>query len=407
MRFQMKLIGVVLLGALVRADAAETQSRFVEVFGQRMHYVELGEGDPILFIHGQPASSYLWRNVMPHVAKRGRAIAIDLIGMGQSGKPKIEYRYADHIRYLEGFIQALGLKNITLVGHDWGSVLAMDYAMRHGGNVSGLVLMEALIPPVFPLKSIEALPSEARELFAGFRDPVMGRKLLIEQNVFIEKMLPGMTRRALTKSEMDAYRAPFLDPTTREPLYRWPNELPIAGKPADMHARFLRIGAWLKKTTLPKLHLYASPGVVNPPPVAAWTAANLKNIETAYIGPGLHFVQEDQPEAIGRAMEDWLRRLPPPRPAYVYVSFSVTDAGAFDRYKKLAGPTLDKYGGKLAARTGSAMRLEGTGPRNVVILTFPSAEQARAWYRSPEYRRAKDEREGAATMEFVLVEANG
>jgi len=285
------------------------ESRFVEVLGSQMHFVESGQGDPILFIHGQPTWSYLWRNVMPYVDGRGRAIAVDLIGMGRSDKPAIDYRYADHFRYLEGFIEALGLRNVTLVVHDWGSVLGLDYAMRHEPNVRGVAFMEALIPPAFPKSSLGAMPEGARELFAGFRDPELGRKLLVDQNVFVEQLLPGMILRTLADEEMDAYREPFLDPASREPVYRWPNELPIGGQPQELDTLIRTIGVWLAETDLPKLHVYASPGAANPPELVAWTAENLPNIETAFVGAGIHFIQEDQPEAVGRAIADWLRRL--------------------------------------------------------------------------------------------------
>lgn len=286
------------------------EPHYVEVHGARMHYVEAGQGDPVLFIHGQPTWSYLWRNIIPHVARHRRAVAVDLIGMGRSDKPALEYRYEDHRRYLDGFIEALGLTNLALVLHDWGSVLGFDYARRHEGRVQGLAFMEALVPPAFPLPGYEALPEPARALFRDFRNPEKGRALLIDQNLFIEQMLPGMTLRTLRPEEMDAYRAPFRDPATREPIYRWPNELPIGGEPADMHALLTEVGAWLRETRLPKLHLYATPGAANPPEVAAWTAMHLPNTEAVLVGEGLHFIQEDQPEAISEALVAWLGRLP-------------------------------------------------------------------------------------------------
>lgn len=285
------------------------QSKFLEVHGSRMHYIESGGGDPVLFIHGQPTWSYLWRNIIPKVAEQNRAIAVDLIGMGLSDKPDLEYRYPDHIRYLESFIDSLQLNRLTLVMHDWGSVLGFDYAMRHEESVEGLIFMEALIPPAFPLPSLDALPEAAREAFAGFRDPKLGRELLINQNVFIEQMLPNMVLRDLSDSEMDAHRFPFLDPATREPVYRWPNELPIAGEPEHTHELIQAIGEWLTQTPIPKLHLYAKPGAANPPEIADWTAVNFNNIETQFVGAGLHFMQEDQPEAISISILEWLVRI--------------------------------------------------------------------------------------------------
>lgn len=285
------------------------ESKFVEVLGDKMAYVEVGEGDPILLIHGNPTSSYLWRNVIPFIESSGRVIAIDLIGFGKSGKPDIDYTFADHRRYVEGFIEALDLKNITLVVHDWGSALGLDYASRNEGNVKGIAMMEALVPPVFPIPSYEAMGDFA-DIFRAMRDPEKGKDLVMGANFFIEQFIPNAIMRDLTQAEMDAYRAPFPTVESRLPVWVWPNQIPVAGDPAATQAVVEAYSGWLLRTDLPKLHLYASPGVINPPEVAAWLAANLKNIETVFVGGGLHYIQEDQPEAIGRAIADWYRRLP-------------------------------------------------------------------------------------------------
>ena len=172
------------------------ESRFVEVEGSKMHYVEVGSGDPILFLHGQPTSSYLWRNVLPHLAPLGRAIAPDLIGFGRSDKPDIEYRFVDHARYIDGFIEALGLDRLTFVIHDWGSGLGFHWARRHPERVRGLAFFEAILAPI---PSWDDFPAELRDVFRGFRSPETGRSLLIDQNVFIEKVLPGAVVRGLTE----------------------------------------------------------------------------------------------------------------------------------------------------------------------------------------------------------------
>ena len=313
------MIGILALAGLALTSAAPAaaeapsadfpfESHFVEVHGARMHYVEAGDGTPVLFLHGNPTSSYLWRNVIPHVAPVGRAIAVDLIGFGRSDKPALDYTFQDHARYVEGFIDVLDLDGLVLVVHDWGSALGLDYAARHPERVRGVAFMEAIVPPAFPMESLAGMGPSA-ELFGKFRDPVEGRRLLIEQNVFIEQLVANATvTRKLGEAELEHYRAPFLDPATREPIYVWPNELPIAGEPARNVAVVERIGQWLRTAPHPKLLLYARPGAILPPFAAEWMIANYENLETVFIGPGRHYVQEDQPEVIGRNVADWMRR---------------------------------------------------------------------------------------------------
>jgi haloalkane dehalogenase len=281
------------------------ESRFVEVEGSKMHYVEVGSGDPILFLHGQPTSSYLWRNVLPHLAPLGRAIAPDLIGFGRSDKPDIEYRFVDHARYIDGFIEALGLDRLTFVIHDWGSGLGFHWARRHPERVRGLAFFEAILAPI---PSWDDFPAELRDVFRGFRSPETGRSLLIDQNVFIEKVLPGAVVRGLTEVEMDRYREPFKDPASREPVYRWPNELPIGGEPADVTEIVGAYNAWLQETDVPKLLLHAEPGAITRAPLVEWCKANLKELEVVHVGAGIHYLQEDNPDGIGKAVADWYRR---------------------------------------------------------------------------------------------------
>ncbi len=290
----------------VPSSAFPFESRFQEVEGARLHYVEEGEGDPILFLHGNPTSVYLWRNVMPFVSGQGRAIALDLVGFGKSEKVAGAYSFQDHYRYLEGFVDAMDLQDMTLVVHDWGSVLGLLYAARHPDRVKAVAFMEAIVPPVFPMPDLSAMgPYE--ETFRAFRDPVAGPQLIVDQNVFIEQLLPASVLRPLSEEEMAAYRAPFLDPAHRQPILVWPNELPIAGEPARNLAVVEEIGQWLMTAEQPKLLLYASPGAIVPPEAAAWMAAHYKNLQTRFVGNGVHFLQEDEPEAIGRNLSDWLR----------------------------------------------------------------------------------------------------
>lgn len=283
--------------------------KFVSVLGSNIAYVDQGEGDPILFLHGQPTSSYLWRNVMPHLEGQGRLIAPDNIGFGKSDQPKLDYTFGDHYRYFEAFVEELGLKNITLVVHDWGSGLGLHYAAQNPDNVKAIVTMESIIAPLIPAASYDAMPKELGDFFRTVRDPENGRKLLIEDNFFIEGALPGFIVRPLAEEALDVYRAPFLTEESRVQVNQWPNEMPIGGHPAATDKIVTDYNAFLEETDIPWLFLYATPGALNTPEVADYWAARAKNIETVYIGHGLHYVQEDQPYAIGRAIADWYRRL--------------------------------------------------------------------------------------------------
>jgi haloalkane dehalogenase len=278
------------------------ESRFIEVNGSRIHYVEQGSGDPILFLHGNPTSSYLWRNILPYGANVGRAIAMDLIGMGKSHKPDLEYRFVDHVPYVEGFIEAMGLRNITFVVHDWGSGLAFHYASRNESNVKALAFMEAIL-----ISRPEGPPPGSP--FANFRTEGVGWELIVDQNMFVEQILPGAVVRGLTEEEMTRYREPYLDPPSRKPLWRWPNELPMGGKPADVVAIVDAYNAWLQQTELPKLLFYGEPGAIINADMLEWCKTHLKNLKTVSIGPGRHYLQEDNPHLIGRELEAWYRTL--------------------------------------------------------------------------------------------------
>ena len=281
------------------------ESRFVTVAGSRIHYVEAGEGDPLLFLHGNPTSCYLWRNVMPHLAGDARCVAPDLIGMGRSDKPDLDYRFVDHARYVDGFIEALGLTRLTLVLHDWGSALGFHYARRHAANVRGLAFMEALVRPV----SWDEWPRTVRPVFEAFRTPEVGWDLVVGQNAFVEQVLPGAIQRRLTDVEMERYREPFREPASRKPVWRWPNEIPIDGEPADMAAIVGDYATWLSACDVPKLLLYARPGAILRKELVGWCRAHMRKLTTVDIGPGLHFVQEDRPHAIGAALGTWYRGL--------------------------------------------------------------------------------------------------
>ena len=281
------------------------ESKYIEVHGSRMHYVEEGSGDPVLFLHGNPTSSYLWRNVIPHVSPLARCIAPDLIGMGKSDKPDLEYRFVDHSKYVEGFIEALGLRNITFVIHDWGSALGFHYAHRHENNVGGLAFMEAMVRPL----TWDEFPEEGRQIFQSFRTPGVGEQMILENNAFVEQLLPFSILRKLTDEEMNRYREPYPDPQSRKPTWRWPNEVSIDGEPADVTEIVQAYSEWFGKSDVPKLLLYAQPGALVQGPMVEWCRKNMRNLETVDIGAGSHFVQEDHPHEIGEAIAEWYRGL--------------------------------------------------------------------------------------------------
>ena len=269
-----------------------------------MHYIDEGEGDPILFIHGNPTSSYLWRNIIPYVEPHGRAIAVDLIGMGKSDKPDIGYRFVDHTKYLDGFIEELGLKNITLVVHDWGSALGFNYAMRHEDNVKGIAFMEAFLMPL----TWDGFPNNAKKIFQLIRTPDVGYDLIVNKNFFVEQLLPSAILRNLTVEEMNQYREPFKTVDSRKPTWVWPNEIPIDGKPADVHQIVTEYNNWLQETELPKLLFYANPGALINASMVGWSETHLKNLETVNLGQGIHYLQEDHPHAIGKALANWIKQ---------------------------------------------------------------------------------------------------
>ena len=209
---------------------------------------------------------------------------------------------------MEGFIEALDLKKVVLVIHDWGSALGLEYARNHSKNVLGVAMMEAIVPPRFPMASYEGMGDFA-ETFRAFRTPETGRPMLIDQNIFIETFLnDGALTRSLTEKEKNTYRAPFKDPKHREPIYVWPNELPIEGEPARNVIAINRIGKWLEKSKQPKLLLFAAPGALVSPEEAMWMQEHYRNLEAVFVGTGAHYIQEDQPEAIGRNILSWYLR---------------------------------------------------------------------------------------------------
>lgn len=281
------------------------------VHGRRMAFVDEGEGRPIVFLHGNPTSSYLWRNVLPHVRDRGRCIAPDLIGMGDSEKlpdpgPNT-YTFATHARYLDGFLDALDLQEpVILVLHDWGSGLGFHWARRHPDRVAGIVHMESLVRP-FP--DWGDWDPGAAKLFQGFRSDA-GEDLILNRNLFVERVLPGSILRPLEADEMAEYRRPFQNPDDRWPTLTWPRQIPVGGVPPDVHALMASYAHWLTRTEIPKLMFDAEPGAILTGTQRLF-ALGFPN-QTVVRIKGSHFVQEDAAGEIGAGLADWLESLPPP-----------------------------------------------------------------------------------------------
>ncbi len=285
---------------------------WIDVLGRRMAWFEAGAGPPIVLLHGNPTSSYLWRDVIPELTELGRCIAPDLIGMGDS-EPLEEsgperYSFVEHRRYLDALLETLGAAHdVTLVLHDWGSALGFDWARRHAGRVRGIAYMESIVRPV----TWSEWPANARKIFQAFRSPA-GEDLILEKNSFIERVLPASILRPLREEEMAEYRRPFVEPgERRRPTLSWPRQIPIDGEPADVVAIVRDYAAWLAAASVPKLFVNAEPGsILTGAPrefCRTWPAQREVTV------PGSHFIQEDSGPEIGRAIASWMREcLPAP-----------------------------------------------------------------------------------------------
>ncbi|HEY2533558.1 MAG TPA: haloalkane dehalogenase [Xanthobacteraceae bacterium] len=276
----------------------------ISILDTEMSYVSIGEGSPIVFLHGNPTSSYLWRNILPHVSGSGRCIAPDLVGMGASGpSPRKSYRFVDHARYLDAWFDALDLKaDVTLVLHDWGSALGFYWARRHPERVRAIAYMESIVRP----RRWSDLPPARVSYFKDLRSE-RGEKMILDDNAFIEFLLPKLVLRPLSKAEMDAYRRPYLKREARLPMLVWPRELPIDGEPADVVAIVEVYGKWLSASSIPKLFIAAEPGSILIGQAREF-CRSWPNQEEITV-PGIHFIQEDSPDEIGRALATFMRRL--------------------------------------------------------------------------------------------------
>jgi haloalkane dehalogenase len=293
------------------ADDVSAADRFarkrLRVGDAELAYVDEGSGAPIVFLHGNPTSSYLWRNVIPHVQHLGRCIAPDLIGMGESDKlPDVgpgAYSFATHAAFLEGFLDGVGLDGpVTFVLHDWGSALGFDWAERHRDRVRGIAFTEAIVTPV----TWEDWPADARKIFRLMRG-ADGEAAVLDNNVFVERILPASVARGLTPEAHDHYRAPFRSRADRLPTLDWPRQIPIEGEPADVHEVVVRYRDWLATSAVPKLFIDADPGSIlvgrQRDLVRTWPSL------TEVTVPGSHFVPEDSPHEIGRALAEWIPTL--------------------------------------------------------------------------------------------------
>ena len=285
------------------------EKKTIEVNGRRMAYAEMGEGAPIVFQHGNPTSSYLWRNIMPHVRDLGRCVAIDLIGMGDSEKlpdsGPDRYTFAEHYSFFCGALEALGIDdNVTLVIHDWGSALGFHWANQHREAVRAICYMEAIVGPI---PTWDDFPEAAQGVFQGFRSPA-GEQMVLDNNVFVENVLPGSILRKLSEEEMAVYRRPFAEPgENRRPTLTWPRQIPIGGEPADVAALAADYAAWLGDSDVPKLFINAEPGAI--------LTGRMRELcrswpnQTEVTVKGSHFIQEDSPDEIGQALAAWLSGL--------------------------------------------------------------------------------------------------
>lgn len=290
-------------------SAAKPEKKFITVNGHQMAYVEMGSGDPIVFQHGNPTSSYLWRNIMPHVADQGRCIAVDLIGMGDSDKlpdsGPDRYTFTEHRDFLHPAWRQLGVTdNVTFVIHDWGSALGFDWARQNAEKVKGICYMEAVVGPV---ATWDDWPENARNIFQALRSPA-GEDLILEKNIFVERILTSSIMRTLSDEEMNEYRRPFAEVgEDRRPTLTWPRQIPVAGEPENVAQIATEYAKWMAENDLPKLFIDAKPGSILTGRARDF-ALSFKN-QTVVEAAGYHFLQEDSPDEIGQALSDWLKTL--------------------------------------------------------------------------------------------------
>lgn len=286
----------------------ESQMPTVNVLDSMISYLDVGHGAPFVFLHGNPTSSYLWRNVLPGIGGGVRCLAPDLIGMGHSGKPDIAYKFDDHARYLDAWFEAMGLEEVVLVGHDWGGALAFDWAARHPERVRGLTVMETIVRPM----NWADFTDSARPRYETLRGAGTGETKVLDENFFIEFALRATVLNGLSDEDLEIYRKPYPTRESRRPLLEWPRAMPINGEPADVIARIEAYDRWLAASgDVPKLLLTfeGSPETLMiGAEMTAWCIANIASLEVENCGPARHAAPEDQPEAIAAAIAKWADR---------------------------------------------------------------------------------------------------
>ena len=286
----------------------ESQMPEINVLDSTISYMDVGHGAPFVFLHGNPTSSYLWRNVLPGIGGGVRCLAPDLLGMGNSGKPDIAYKFDDHARYLDAWFEAMGLEQVVLVGHDWGGALAFDWAARHPERVRGLTVMETIVRPM----TWADFTDSARPRYETLRGAGSGETKVLDENFFIEFALRATVLYGLSDEDLEIYRKPYPTRESRRPLLEWPRAMPINGEPADVIARIEAYDRWLAASgEVPKLLLTFEGSLETlmiGAEMTAWCIANIASLEVENCGPARHAAPEDQPEAIAAAIANWVDR---------------------------------------------------------------------------------------------------
>ncbi|MBW7454200.1 haloalkane dehalogenase [Paenibacillus sepulcri] len=284
------------------------ESRYLDVNGHQLHYIDQGTGIPVVFLHGNPTWGYTFRNVILYMQQSARCIAVDLIGMGRSDKPDIGYTFLEHVDYISRFIEKLGLKDIVLVGHDWGMAIGLQVAANHPDNVKAVAMIEP--QALYPNASwSDFSPPESRELFQKLRDPEEGWAFMRDNSVFIEGMPHIIINRTLTPEEHEQYREPFRNPDQRKPMWVFPNQIPVEGEPSDVVQAVEERNVWFTGSDIPKILFYATPGCTVREPQLNWCLSNLRNLSLFHIGTGFHHLLEENPHAIGQELLRWFRQM--------------------------------------------------------------------------------------------------
>jgi haloalkane dehalogenase len=291
-------------------DTFPFDSKFITIHQHQLHYIDVSKGDPILFLHGNPTSSYMWRNIIPYMSRLpARCIALDLIGFGKSERPDIDYGFVTHADYVNRFIEALNLKNITLVMHDWGNALGLYYGLHHLDNIQGFAMIEggSFFRPIPRMEDF--YPIQAQALFTTLRDPIEGPELMKNVNPFLSNMKKSVLGCELSDTALRIHQAPFLDPNSRKPMWTFPTQFPINGEPKEVFEIVNEYSPILQECTTPKILFHATPGCNTPPVIVEWAKSHMHHLTTVDIGTGYHFLPEDNPTLIGQELSKWYETL--------------------------------------------------------------------------------------------------